>query len=267
MSHPSDDPHLDPFVAQVYDAEHTGDAPDVEWVLRLAAQAGGPVIDLGCGTGRLTLPLAAAGNAVEALDHSPAMLAQLRRKLARQPSEVRRRVRVREADLAEVGSAMGQAGAGLTLFGYNTFGALLDARTQQACLAQLHASLRPGGRIAVITAALSAAALSLLDGATREVYRRPAPELGQGVILARRDVHRWTDETNQIRHLALIYDVFEPDGGRRQHQLEYAVRYTGRWELEHLLARCGFRTVEAYGGYEEEPFAVGNALLVVTAER
>lgn len=260
-----DDPHRSPFVARVYDAEHAADAADTTWALRLAGQPGGRVADLGCGTGRLALPLARAGCRVLAVDHSAAMLGRLRRRLAEQPAQVRERVRPEEADLRSWRAEAGSLDA--AIMGYNTFAALLTAEEQRAFLAAAAAALRPGGLLALATAALSAPHLALPEGVEREVYRRPAPELGPGVELRRRDVHRWTDQTLQLRRLALIYDIVEPDGGRRREQFEYAARYTTRWELEHLLARCGFGQVRAEGGYTGEPFRVEGGLLVVTARR
>jgi len=258
-----DDPHQAAFVAQVYDGEHAGDIADVAWVVRLAGVAGGPVADLGCGTGRLTLPLAAAGFDVVAVDRSPAMLARLRAKLPRQSAVVRQRVHIEQAEVVAWNAH--PRDLALALVGYNTFAALLTADDQQRCLTAIKAALRAGGTLAIATAAVGARVVALPEGFSREVYRRSAPELGKGVELVRRDIHRWTDETRQVRQLALVYDVLQPDGGRQRYQYEYAARYTSRWELEHLLARCGFDDVRVWGGYQEEAFAVEGGLLVVTA--
>lgn len=257
-----DDPHLAAFVARVYDGEHRGDEADIAWALRLARDVGGPVADLGCGTGRLTVPLAAAGFETSAVDRSPAMLQQLRIKLGRQSPAIRERVRIEAMDLSAWNTQENRLS--LAVLGYNTFAALLTVEAQRSCLGNIRQALRPGGMLALATAAVGASVIALPEGFTREVYRRPAPELGPGVELARRDVHRWTDETRQLRQLAVIYDVREPDGGRRRHQYEYAARYTSRWELEHLLARSGFDDVHVWGGYDAEPFTVEGGLLVVT---
>jgi SAM-dependent methyltransferase len=257
-----DDPHLAAFVARIYDGEHQGDEADIAWALRLAGGTGGPVADLGCGTGRLTVPLAAAGFETIAVDRSHAMLQRLQTKLSRQSTTIRERVHVEATDFSAWNAQENRLS--LALLGYNTFAALLTAEEQRRCLANIRQALRPGGLLALATAAVGARVIALPEGFTREVYRRPAPELGPGVELTRRDIHRWTDETRQLRQLAVIYDVQEPDGGRRRHQYEYAVRYTSRWELEHLLARCGFDDVQVWGGYDGEPFAVEGGLLVVT---
>jgi SAM-dependent methyltransferase len=67
---------------------------DAEWYSHKAVICGGPVLELGAGTGRITLPIARAGVQVYALDADPAMLDRLRHKLADEPAEVRERVTV-----------------------------------------------------------------------------------------------------------------------------------------------------------------------------
>lgn len=260
-----EDPYLSPFVARIYDAEQANATEDIAWVLRLAAATGGTVADLGCGTGRLTIPLAAAGHCVIAVDRSSAMLTRLRQKLAAQPEAVRRRIQTEEADLLRWRATPASIGA--AFLGYNTFAALPTTDQQRRLLDHIAAAMQPRGVVAIATAAVGASVIGLPEGLTREVYRRPAPEIGPGAELTRLDIHRWTDETLQLRRLAVIYDIHEQDGGWRREQFEYAARYTSRWELEHLLARGGFGNIQANGGYTGEPFSVEGGLLVMIAQR
>ena len=62
-------------LAPYYDRFHEALTADVEFVLSLAQQQDGPVLEMGCGTGRLLLPLARAGFEVTGIDTSAAMLA------------------------------------------------------------------------------------------------------------------------------------------------------------------------------------------------
>src|SRR5262245_30094784 len=72
---------------------------DVEWYTRQARQSGGPVLELGAGTGRVTIPIAEADIPVTALDADRSMLAALRRKVARLPLGVQQRVSIVEGDM------------------------------------------------------------------------------------------------------------------------------------------------------------------------
>src|SRR5262245_54093041 len=78
---PHDPARYGDAIASTYDARFPDVAPDAPAVEFLAAHAdGGPVLELGIGTGRLALPLAARGLAVHGIDCSRAMVERLRQK-------------------------------------------------------------------------------------------------------------------------------------------------------------------------------------------
>ena len=77
------------FVAEFYDfIEPYRQRPDVDFYIELAQQSGGPVLEVGCGTGRILLPVARSGVTITGLDLSTGMLEICRRKLAQEPAEV-----------------------------------------------------------------------------------------------------------------------------------------------------------------------------------
>ena len=86
--------------AKHYDAAYSvkEDLVDRDFYLDLANEYGGPVLEFGCGTGRITLPLARQGVDVTGLDASHSMLEVLRAKIAKEHESVRRRTRVIEGD-------------------------------------------------------------------------------------------------------------------------------------------------------------------------
>jgi SAM-dependent methyltransferase len=130
--------------ARVYD-DWYGDAdvtPVVDTLADLAA--GGPVLELGAGTGRLAIPLAQRDLDVDALDASGAMLDRLRAK----PGADRVR-RVIAADMADVGDAAGPANYGLVFVAANTLFLLDSSDAQARCIAGAARALRPGGRLVV----------------------------------------------------------------------------------------------------------------------
>lgn len=89
------DPYDD---AGLYDLEYADMVEDLAWYVDRARAARGPVLELGCGTGRLTLPIARAGVPVLGVDRAGAMLDRLREKLAGEAPGVRARVTTRLAD-------------------------------------------------------------------------------------------------------------------------------------------------------------------------
>src|SRR5215213_6061594 len=71
--------------ARFYDEDYRNYNDDVEAIVHLAQEMDGPVLELGCGTGRLLVPLAVTGLPVTGVDISPALLEQARAKLATVP--------------------------------------------------------------------------------------------------------------------------------------------------------------------------------------
>ena len=74
-----DDPYAE--LPELYDLEHAGFTEDIELYLRLAEVVGDPILELGCGTGRVLAPLAAAGHRVTGIDRSRPMLDRARSAL------------------------------------------------------------------------------------------------------------------------------------------------------------------------------------------
>lgn len=128
--------------ADVYDDWYRS-VSDVDATVALMVSLAGPggrVLELGVGTGRLAVPMAAAGLAVTGVDSSPAMLARL---TARDRSGA---VEVVCGDMVE-GLPDGPFDA--VLVAYNTIFNLLDVATQQRCFATVAERLVPGGAFVV----------------------------------------------------------------------------------------------------------------------
>src|SRR3954468_4836667 len=91
---------LEPFEdAALYDWEYRRRRADVRFYRTLADERGGPVLDLGCGTGRLMLPLLRAGHIVVGIDRAPAMRARAAARIDRLAARVRRRALLLRGDL------------------------------------------------------------------------------------------------------------------------------------------------------------------------
>src|SRR5947209_15436608 len=88
------------FIADLYDhVVPYRDRPDVGFFVEAARTAGGPVLEIGCGTGRVLIPTARAGLDIVGLDLSPHMLAVCRQRLRGESEGVRERVELVQADM------------------------------------------------------------------------------------------------------------------------------------------------------------------------
>lgn len=128
----------------VYDLQFRPDYPDLAFWAELCGEWGGPVLELGCGTGRISIPLARAGLEVVGVDLAEPMLAVARRRLEAEPAPVRRRVRLLYADMRDFRSDSAFACA---IIPASTFSVLLTREDQESTLSSVHACLREEGRL------------------------------------------------------------------------------------------------------------------------
>ncbi len=134
--------------ARFYRQYFSGVEGDEAFYLDLARRCEGPVLELGCGEGRLLLPLGRAGFDVVGLERSAAMLEALESRLKDEDSAVRGRVQVVEGDMADF--ALDRSFP-LVLAPYRAFQHLLTPVDQSQSLVALRELLEPSGLVAFIT--------------------------------------------------------------------------------------------------------------------
>jgi SAM-dependent methyltransferase len=167
-------------LARLYDLDLSEEPGDLDLVLALAARADGPVLELASGSGRLTVPLARAGNEVTGVDLDPAMLARARRRVDAAGPAAARRVRLVEDDARTV--RLDDAGRyGLAMIPLNSVFLMGSRADQAAAIATLAAHLAPGG-LALVDAWLpDAEDLARYDGRVVLEWTRDDPETGRTV--------------------------------------------------------------------------------------
>ena len=137
---PSDAPIDYDRVADVYDLYVTTDL-DVGFYVEEATKANGKVLELMCGTGRVSLPLLEAGVDLTCMDASEGMLARLKERLHARKLDTRvLRADVRHFDL-------GQEEFDLVLIPFHSFSELVSPRDRELTLRAVHECLREGGRL------------------------------------------------------------------------------------------------------------------------
>jgi SAM-dependent methyltransferase len=246
-------------IARYYDLIHAELTADIGFVLTLAARAAGPLLELGCGTGRLLLPLARAGYTVTGIDSSPAMLALARERLAGEAVAVQQRVTLFEADM----TAFELPGRfALAIISYNTFMHLSPAQ-KTAALQHIHRHLLPGGRLFMDLINPLAAAQTPEDRLL--TLERVLTEPGTTNLLLQMASSR-VDLDQQVLHITWLYDTSPPAGGSVQ-RLVVQARYYYLYphELELLLEESGYHLEALYGSYNQVPFSEESDRLLALA--
>jgi SAM-dependent methyltransferase len=243
--------------AEFYDLDHRGGA-DVPFYLAYAAQCGSPVLELGCGTGRVLIPLAEAGHEMIGVDLSEPMLARCRARAARRGLEGR--VQLFRADMARF--ELPRAGVGLAYIPFRSFMHLTTQADQLACLERVYACLRPGGSFIVDVYAPSYRALAQ-EPDRPFVLRRETP-LPNGQALQRWDRFVRNDPALQIQHYELRFRQVDAEGALvRERTFPMSQRYTFRYEMQLLLERVGFEVVDVFRDYDRNPHDGTGEILAV----
>jgi len=224
---------------------------DVQFFVDQALEAGSPVLEIGCGTGRVLVPTAKVGIEIWGLDASAAMLAECNRTLAAETPEVRSRVRLQEGDMRNFDL---EEKFRLVTLPFRPFQHLLTIEDQLACLSTIHRHLEPGGKL--ILDLFNPSLRFLTDDSTLGRERNIEPEFlmpdGRKVRRSDRIVKR--DLFKQIQDVELIYNVIHPDGREERHVHAFPMRYFFPYEAEHLLARAGFKIESLFSDYEQHPY-------------
>ena len=243
------------FVADLYDWVGPYRArPDVEFFVEAAKDAGNPVLEVGCGTGRVLIPSARAGVDIIGLDLSAAMLDVCRGRLQQEGAAVQSRVQLVQADMRDF-----DLGRRFTLatLPFRPFQHLVTVEEERSCLASIRRHLVDGGRLILD---LFNPSLDALVNTTygEEVGDEPEFSTPDGRRVVRRHKIVSHDRFAQVQQVELIYYVTHPDG--RQERLVHAfpMRYLFRFEAEHLLARCGFEVEHLYASFGRSAYGTSD---------
>jgi SAM-dependent methyltransferase len=238
-------------------------AGDVDWYRRKARECGGPVLELGAGTGRVTLALAEQGVVVYALERDERMLSALRQKLVDGPEAVRERVVPVQGDMRTFRL---ETRFPLVIAPFRVLLHNLTEDDHLACFQRVREHLNPSGRFAfnVFHPSLEFMAnhVGTLAGVWRWVGTFPRDD---GSCVLRSEANRY-DTVRRRVHSQHRYDDYGADGMLRRtflQRLELSYLYPA--DIERLLARAGFHGIHIAGGFHGRPLEKDTDELVVEA--
>ncbi len=224
-----------------YTATYRRRIDDVQFYVDLAVKHGGPVLEYGVGNGRVALVLARHGLRVAGIDHSRAMLADLRARLAREAPEVRRRVTLRHGDMRT--TRLG-ASFPLVICPFNAALHLYERRDVESFLASVRAHLTPRGLLAFDIAMPRPEDLARDPLRPFHAPRFRHPTTGE--LVHNREYFDY-DPARQILFMSM---EFEPVGHpRRAWTTPLAHRQFFPQEMAALLHYNGFRVVKLSGDF------------------
>ncbi len=246
--------------AACYDLEQSRNTEDIGFFVEAAKRIGGPVLELGCGTGRLTVPLAHAGLEVTALDISADMLMRLGERMKLEPPKTRRRINLFRADMKRFALKKKFRAA---IWSSNTLLLLGSERSIGEALDCVGSHLLPDGRIIIDVAATDVEARSaLMSYPGGDIPDLTLDDASGKRVLKR--THRIEPRgSNEDRAVSITYKYFD-DGDFRTERREDLLLFTPD-ELLGLLARHGYEATETFGWYDRRPFSQDARKLIIVA--
>lgn len=226
---------------------------DTAFYQRLANETGGPILEVGCGTGRVAAVLATDGHEVVGVDLSAPMLRLAERRRAALPAAVAARLSFHRADLATLDLGRDFA---LIVTPARVFQFMLTSAAQREALAALRTHLRPNGRLV----------LDLFDPRLDRVVPGAEVITRGGELIHPTTGKRVTWEVtgrrpDPARQLIVEDWTFsEIDGSGevlRTTTEQLTLRWSLRSEMRLLFELAGFEVVADYGDFRGGPPAYG----------
>jgi SAM-dependent methyltransferase len=231
---------------------------DVRFYADLALARGGPVLEYGCGNGRIAIPIARHGLEVTGVDLSAAMLRDLRARLKSEPPEVRKLVRARRGDMRSV--RLGRRFP-LVLCTFNAFLHLYTRQDVERFLARAREHLARGGEL-IFDLSIPEPA-ELVRKPERPYFaprfRYPTAAGGEGPIV------RYSErfDYDKLRQVLFVAMEFAPVDGGESWMTPLAHRQFYPQELEMLLHYNGFEVTERWGDFDGSPLSQESRVLIL----
>ena len=232
--------------AEIYDSVYAYVTDDIPFYVEEARRSGGPVLELGCGTARVAVPIAQTGIDIVGVDSSPAMLEVARLKV--DGARLTDRLRLVEADMRDFSL---DERFNLAIIPFRGFLSLLSVEDQMLTLGNIKSHLAPGGKLAfnIFVPDLN---MLVQEGDVAYHFRDVTDGKGKRLVMWHQSAY---DNYNQIIDARVIVDELAIDGvvDRRLYK-DFRLRYSHRWEVQHLLTACGYEVEDLFGDFDRSPF-------------
>lgn len=249
----ADDPYA--AIARWYDLQHDAFEDDLRFYEEVASGAGPDILEIGCGTGRLTVALARMGRSVTGVDASAAMLARCQARLSAEPAAVQRRVTLAHADARALGGVVPRPHS-LALIPLNTLAHFTTLDDRLVVLSQVRERLVPGGSLVLDVDLHGPRRLLELPGHLwlDDVWMIEPQDADRGAVQV---AHLFTafplpgGDGLLVTH---FYDAQAADGTVRRTIARMPMALLTCGEVELTLRQAGFAVEAVYGDFELTPY-------------
>ena len=254
-----------------YDLEHLGEEEDIAFYVSLVRTLRPlRILELGCGTGRITLPLAQEGARlgcdVIGLDNQPEMLESAEQHRTAMSPEIRERLRFIAGDMRTFAA---EPKLDLIVIPCSSMSHVIELDDQIAVFKRCYENLNPGGRFMVEVnmpnMAAYADSFSTPPRTPIEIDLDRSDE-SDGTRLIRRKTTRYLSD-QQLAHIRFLYEKYQHGRAIESHIDDFASHVFFPRELALLFIHSGFEIERTLGDYRGRPLAANSPLIIMTGKR
>ncbi len=247
-------------VAPFLEADYRAETADLQLYRSMARCITGPVLELGCGTGRVLAALLAAGQPCDGLDLSAAMLDRARQRCQVIPGDVP--WNLMEGDMTAF--TLPRRDYGLALLASNTLMHAACSAEQQRTLCCVYRHLRPGGTLVLDLFNPPVEELVWQRGVVQATDRWTGSVAGSAVT---KWVRREVDWVHQLQWTHITYETLFADSRLEQVEACFALRFLWPHEAALMLEKAGFAVQAVWGSYRKEPLTDDSDVMVFVARK
>lgn len=248
--------------AEVYDLTYTY-RKDIDFFVEYSNRVKGRTLELGCGTGRILIPIALSGCEITGLDFSSHMLRKCQEKLSEKTTQVQERVRLIQGSMTNFETGEMYA---LVTTAFRSFQHLISVEEQKDCLYYISKHLfRHGLLILDLNHIIGPWIHDPKYILEREFVADSKLPDGRSLRCTTRTsaFHR----VEQYNDIEIIYYITGLNGETERLVQAFPLRYFFRYEVEHLLHICGFRILEIFGDYDRSKYLHNSPEMIFIAEK
>lgn len=244
--------------ARYYDLYFQDRTLDIDFWISQAKLFGSPVLELTCGTGRLTFPIANAGVQISGIDISHAMLSIAKKKLERENAKTRKNVAFIEADATSFAIPNRLFTAVFSPWGF----VAVTNEEQDSLLDSVRLHLKPHGYF-------------IIDVYNHQEQKHDWEHFGiqdykyfpEKSLTIVRQVQTKAYAKTKINRMVFMWDFVKKNGQLKRIITERTERRYPRRDAEHLLISHGFSLKEIYGNYDKSAWSKSSPRIIIIAQK
>lgn len=232
---------------------------DIPFYLDYAKKVKGPILELACGTGRVTIPLAEAGHEIWGLELSDSMLEVLNKKIKDLPTPAKGKIHLVKGDMSNFKI---DRKFPLIIIPYRSFQILYDEKLENSCLHNVFNHLSDDGYFIINIGNFERIKENTWEK-EEEVLDWENIDLKTGNTVSRHHIIRGIDEEKNIVFITKVYRIKKRDVLVEKIEKQIQWKYFYEDKIKRLLESNGLKIIKEMGSYDGKPIQEGTEFIFI----